>query len=102
MKRAFLITIIALSMIGLFAANQTLLLAKSPAGVSATAADTMLTANQLYEQGQYVRAVQAYQQLIEQGLLTPSCTLTTLSEEAADRALELLSGLSMTIRKRYL
>ena len=67
MKRAFLIAIITLSMIGLFVANQTMLLAKSPAGVSATAADTMFTANQLYEQGQYAQAVQAYQQLIEQG-----------------------------------
>jgi len=68
MKRAILIAIITLGMIGLFAANQTLLLAKSHStGVSATAADTMLTANQLYEQGQFAQAVQAYQQLIEQG-----------------------------------
>ena len=68
MKRAFLIAMLALGMIGLFAANQTLLLAKSPStGVSATAADTMFTANQLYEQGQYAQAVQAYEQLIEQG-----------------------------------
>ncbi|MFC1991898.1 methionine synthase [Chloroflexota bacterium] len=41
-------------------------------------------------------------QLIEQGLLTPSCTLTTLSEEAAGQALEILTGLSQTMRKRYL
>lgn len=44
-----------------------------------------------------------FKQLIEQGLLTPSCTLTSLKiEEASARALELLAKLSETIRKRYL
>jgi len=43
-----------------------------------------------------------FKQLIEQGLLTPSCTLTPLSEEAAGQALELLAELSTAIRKRYL
>ena len=44
-----------------------------------------------------------FKQLIEQGLLTPSCTLASLpGEEAAARALELLADLSETIRKRYL
>jgi len=43
-----------------------------------------------------------FEQLIKQSLLTPSCTLTTLSEEAAGQALELLTGLSAEIRKRYL
>ncbi len=44
-----------------------------------------------------------FKQLIEQGLLTPSCTLASLpTEEAAARALELLAELSVTIRKRYL
>jgi methionine synthase II (cobalamin-independent) len=43
-----------------------------------------------------------FQQLIEQGLLTPSCGLASLSEEAADRALELLAELSADIRKRYI
>jgi hypothetical protein len=44
-----------------------------------------------------------FKQLIEQGLLTPSCTLAPLrSNEAADRALELLTGLSTAMRKRYL
>ena len=42
-----------------------------------------------------------FKQLIEQGLLTPSCGLASLSEEAAGRALELLSELSANIRKRY-
>jgi len=43
-----------------------------------------------------------FRQLIEQGLLTPSCTLTPLSEEAAAHALELLVELSTVIRRRYL
>jgi len=43
-----------------------------------------------------------FKQLIEQGILTPSCTLTPLSEEASGQALELLTGLSETMRKRYL
>ncbi|MFC2015242.1 methionine synthase [Chloroflexota bacterium] len=43
-----------------------------------------------------------FRQLIEQGLLTPSCTLTTLSEDEAGQALEVLTGLSQTMRKRYL
>jgi len=44
-----------------------------------------------------------FKQLIEQGLLTPSCGLASLpSGEAAARALELLAGLSTEIRKRYM
>lgn len=43
-----------------------------------------------------------FKQLIEQGLLTPSCTLTPLSIEAAGQALELLTELSKLIRQRYL
>ena len=43
-----------------------------------------------------------FKQLISQGLLTPSCTLTPLSEEASGQALELLAELSATIRQRYL
>jgi methionine synthase II (cobalamin-independent) len=42
-----------------------------------------------------------FRQLILQGLLTPSCTLTPLSEEASAQALELLAELSANIRKRY-
>jgi methionine synthase II (cobalamin-independent) len=42
-----------------------------------------------------------FQQLVAQGLLTPSCGLDSLSEEAATRALELLAGLSAEVRKRY-
>jgi len=44
----------------------------------------------------------SFQQLIEQGLLTPSCGLATTSEEATERALELLSELSSKIRGGYL
>jgi methionine synthase II (cobalamin-independent) len=42
-----------------------------------------------------------FKELIKQGLLTPSCGLASLSEEAASRALELLAELSMEIRKHY-
>ncbi|HEY78526.1 MAG TPA: methionine synthase [Dehalococcoidia bacterium] len=42
-----------------------------------------------------------FQQLVAQGLLTPSCGLDYLSQEAATRALELLAELSAEIRKRY-
>ena len=44
----------------------------------------------------------SFKQLVEQSLLTPSCTLTPLSEEASARALELLVELSIAMRKRYL
>ncbi len=43
-----------------------------------------------------------FKQLIEQGLLTPSCSLAGVSEEAAEKALEMLDGLSQMIRKRHL
>ncbi len=43
-----------------------------------------------------------FRQLIRQGLLTPSCGLASLSEAAAEQALELLAELSARIRKRYL
>jgi len=44
-----------------------------------------------------------FRQLLEQGLLTPSCGLASMAtEEAAARVLELLAGLSEMIRKRYL
>ncbi len=42
-----------------------------------------------------------FRQLIEQGLLTHSCGLISLTEEAAARALELLAELSDRIRRRY-
>jgi hypothetical protein len=65
MKRVLMISLVALTMIGLFAANQRLLVAKSPA---ASAGEVMDTANQLYEAGQYTQAAQAYEQLVEQGM----------------------------------
>lgn len=43
-----------------------------------------------------------FKQLIEQGLLIPSCSLAPLSEEGAATALDMLTGLSAAIRKRYL
>lgn len=43
-----------------------------------------------------------FRQLVEQGLLMPACGLPSVSEPAAERALELLAGLSKTIRAKYL
>ncbi|MDI6815240.1 MAG: methionine synthase [Dehalococcoidales bacterium] len=44
-----------------------------------------------------------FKQLIEQGLLTPSCALAPLdTEEASAHALELLVELSAKVRKRYI
>jgi hypothetical protein len=64
MKRIIIVmTVTILTIMGLFFANQMLLLAKS----SATASDAMITANQLYETGQYLQSAQAYQQLVDQG-----------------------------------
>ena len=42
-----------------------------------------------------------FRQLIAQSLLTPSCGLASLSEDAAELALQLLADLSAEIRKRY-
>jgi methionine synthase II (cobalamin-independent) len=42
-----------------------------------------------------------FNQILEQGLLTPSCGLAGLSPEAANQSLELLAGLSQDLRKRY-
>ena len=42
-----------------------------------------------------------FKQLIEQGLITPSCGLANLSPEAASRALELTARLSDNLRKKY-
>ena len=43
-----------------------------------------------------------FKDLVKQSLITPSCTLASLTEEAAGRALELLTELSKRIRKRYI
>jgi methionine synthase II (cobalamin-independent) len=42
-----------------------------------------------------------FSQILEQGLLTPSCGLAGLSPEAANQSLELLASLSHHLRKRY-
>jgi methionine synthase II (cobalamin-independent) len=42
-----------------------------------------------------------FKQIIAQGLITPSCTLASLSLEAAKRALELTAELSRDLRSRY-
>lgn len=43
-----------------------------------------------------------FKQLVEQGLLTPADGFPTVSEEAAERALQLLVELSALMRKKYL
>jgi methionine synthase II (cobalamin-independent) len=42
-----------------------------------------------------------FKQIIAQGLITPSCTLASLSLEAANKALELAAKLSGDLRSRY-
>jgi methionine synthase II (cobalamin-independent) len=42
-----------------------------------------------------------FKQLIAQGLLTPSCTLASMSAEAAIGSLELLAELSVKVRAKY-
>lgn len=44
----------------------------------------------------------SFKRLVEQGLLTPSCGLASLSLEATEQCLEYLLQLSNTIRKRYI
>lgn len=66
MKRIAIIALIALTMIGLFAANQTALFAET---LSATEGEKMQIANDLYEGGQFVQAAQAYQQLVDLGVV---------------------------------
>jgi len=43
-----------------------------------------------------------FRDLAAQSLLTPSCGLDGLTEDGAERALELLTGLSIEMRKKYL
>jgi len=43
-----------------------------------------------------------FRQLVEQGLLTPSCGPAAMTEEAAAQTLELLAELSQKIRKRHM
>ena len=42
-----------------------------------------------------------FKDLVAHSLLTPSCTLMPLGEEGAEKALELLTGLSAEMRKKY-
>jgi tetratricopeptide (TPR) repeat protein len=64
MKRVLTIfALICLAVVGLFLANQALLLAKP----STSAVEMMTTANKLYEEGQFEQAAQGYQQLVDQG-----------------------------------
>ena len=76
-----------------------------PNEVEALAGETVASLKDRLEEAMapFTRNGIRFKQLIEQGLLTPSCTLASLAtEEAAGRALELLAELSIAIRKRYL
>ncbi len=48
-----------------------------------------------------VRKGNPFDDLVNASLITPSCGLRTLSEEAAERAFELTAGVSETMRERY-
>jgi methionine synthase II (cobalamin-independent) len=43
-----------------------------------------------------------FRQLVAQSILTPSCSLASLSPEAAERALQLLAELSAKFRSKYI
>ena len=76
-----------------------------PNEVEALAGETVASLKDRLEEAMapFTRNGIRFKQLIEQGLLTPSCTLASLAtEEAAGHALELLAELSIAIRKRYL
>ncbi len=76
-----------------------------PNEVEALAGETVASLKDRLEEAMapFTRNGVRFKQLIEQGLLTPSCTLASLgTEEAAGHALELLAELSIAIRKRYL
>jgi len=76
-----------------------------PNGVEALAKETVASLKDRLEEAMapFTRQNISFKQLIEQGLLTPSCGLERLpTKEAAGRALELLAELSINIRKRYL
>jgi methionine synthase II (cobalamin-independent) len=76
-----------------------------PNEVEALAGETVASLKDRLEEAMapFTRNSVPFKQLIEQGLLTPSCTLTSLkTEEASAQALELLTELSVIIRRRYL
>jgi len=49
----------------------------------------------------FTRNSTSFRQIVRQGLITPSCGLTSLSCEAAEQALELTAELSNNLRARY-
>ncbi|MFC2072983.1 methionine synthase [Chloroflexota bacterium] len=76
-----------------------------PAEAGVLAGETVASLKDRLEEAMapFTRKGIRFKQLIEQGLLTPSCGLASLiSEEAVAQALELLAELSVAIRKRYL
>ena len=76
-----------------------------PNDTEALAGETVASLKDRLEEAMapFTRSGVRFKQLIEQGLLTPSCTLASLdTEEACGQALELLAELSKTIRQRYM
>jgi len=49
----------------------------------------------------FTRSGLSFKDIVKQSLLTPCCSLSSLSEEGAEKALELLTGLSQEMRKKY-
>ncbi|MBI2850759.1 MAG: methionine synthase [Chloroflexi bacterium] len=75
-----------------------------PTEAEALAGETVASLKDRLEEAMapFTRHGVPFKQLIEQGLLTPGCGLATLQkEDAAATALELLAGVSESIRKRY-
>jgi len=69
-------------------------------------AEAKETVNSLYDRlgeamAMFTRDGLSIKQLVAQSLLTPSCTLASLSAEASIQALELLSELSARLRSKY-
>ncbi|MBM2825632.1 MAG: hypothetical protein HW402_1296 [Dehalococcoidales bacterium] len=76
-----------------------------PNEVEALAGETVSSLKDRLEEAiaPFTRNGIGFRQLLGQALLTPCCGLAGLPDgEAVDKALELLTGLSLAIRKRYL
>lgn len=75
-----------------------------PNNEEALAKETIASLNDRLEEAMapFTRNGIRFRQLIEQGLLTPSCGLASLSLEAAEQALESLGQLSDKLRNRYI
>ena len=75
-----------------------------PNDEEALAKESVASLNDRLEEAMYpfAREGNRFRQLVEQGLITPSCGLASLSPEAAEQSLDYLVQLSRRIRKHYL